>query len=85
MRNAPIKPIESASVLFDGDPSIGIFPSSFKLELYIDPNCFCSTEEFFSFLEEVRRDIFNLYVNLGDGEPPSVFFDFELDRMGEDG
>ena len=80
--NAPLptKPIESATVFFSGDPSVGIPPCSFNVELFIDLEAYGSDEkERRSHLLWVRNQLSNLYQEM-QGEEPSVMFDFECEE-----
>jgi len=69
------KPIERATVFFEGDRSVGIPDRSFDLEMYYQPSDL-------DCLNAQRKAIADLYENLG-GERPKVMFDFEMAQEAE--
>jgi len=69
--------INKATVIFEGDRSVGIFPSSYDLDIYFifTPN----QPESRADLEVLREKIKELYEFIDEG--PKVLFDFELEEL----
>lgn len=73
------KPIESATVYFMGDSSVGIPSASFDIQMYICWEDFpADSGEQHSMLKRFRDNIKNLYEELHGDTPTWVMFDFEI-------
>jgi hypothetical protein len=68
-----MKPIESVTIHFRGDRSVGINSATFEMGLYIDRNDVD--------IEFVRKKITELYEHTEGETPSSVMFDFEIEAM----
>jgi hypothetical protein len=75
--NIPTKPIESATIFFAGDRSVGISSASFDLEMFFDPNCF-TPEQVPNCLKEIKNKIKDLYESIQGETPNAVLFDYEI-------
>ena len=76
--NLPTKPIQSVSINFSGDMSVGIFPSHYEAEVFIDLNCLAEADRA-AHLEEIRKRFFDLYDLMNGDDKPLILFDFELE------
>lgn len=76
------KTINSATVYFAGDRSVGIPSASFDVQLFITPDDFGNgpdeTAGFATALTETRKKIFELYEFINGDAPTWVRFDFEI-------
>jgi hypothetical protein len=81
------KIIESATVFFEGDRSVGIPSTSFVISLYIDPTDYDNgpdkTTGITAVLRDVRQKISELYELIQGDKPSGVMFDFEVDAQNE--
>ena len=78
MKNLHVK---AATVIFRGEPSVGIFGTEWELtNLDFDPDVYATEEDALSVLEEFRTKIEDAYETL-IGEPVSVMFDTEIDEI----
>jgi len=76
------KTINSATVYFAGDISVGINSASFDVQLYIDPDNFDlgpdETAGLTTAIAETRQKISDLYEFINGETPTWVRFDFEI-------
>jgi hypothetical protein len=68
-----MKPIESVTIYFRNDPSVGIHSATFQMEVFIDP--MTQGDD----LNETRTKIADLYEYLEGDKPTWVRFDFEIE------
>ncbi len=78
------KAIESATVFFAGDRSVGIPSASFDVQMYIlwDDLPEDSGEQH-SALKTIRTKLCDLYEHLQGDTPTSVMFDFEIEAQNQ--
>lgn len=73
------KPIESATVFFQGDRSVGIPSVSFDVQMYIEWDDLPEDSgEQHSRLKTIREKLIELYEELQGDTPSGVMFDFEI-------
>ena len=76
-----MKPVESATIFFEGEKNAGIAPTSFNVELFIDLDAIAEGEQK-NYLEEIRQSFLNTY-ELIVGERGFMRFDFEIDLLNK--
>jgi hypothetical protein len=79
----PNKPIKSATIISKGDPSVGIPCTSFKMETFIDLDCYGGDDQDkCDVLLTMKQLIKDAYECMGC-EPSCVVFDYEIENLQE--